>query len=340
MRPFRGVAWPCAIVLLAAGALPGQAAWNNVFQVCCHSCGTPSVSAYGGCCDPCPQPCCPPQQVCTTRYVQRCYYEPVTCYQTRTYYEPVTTYRTSYYWEPVTSYRYSYYRDPCTGCCQQVACPTTCYRLRSQCCPVTSYLQRCCQVPVTTYQQRFYYEPVTTCCQVSCASPCPPAAAPPCNGTAAPPAVQDRGTAAPPAVGDHPSGAGSSYQRYAPMPQAGNGRQLAPAVPTTPGQAAPARLAPPAVKFERIVAIPSPNVEGQVVRADKLPEPSARLLFVSADRQGARQDVTADRDGQFRTTLASGGWLVYLRDGDGKLTFHSRIDVRDNQPKQVLLTSR
>src|SRR5262245_60036967 len=124
MKPFRVTVGVCALSLLAGSAGPAQAAWNNVFQVCCHSCRTRTAASYAiassapdPCCNPCPQP------VCTTRYVQRCYYQPVCTYQTRTYYEPVTTYRTSYFYEPVTSYRYSCYCDPCTGCCQRVACP-------------------------------------------------------------------------------------------------------------------------------------------------------------------------------------------------------------------------
>src|SRR5438552_10288178 len=175
MTPFRGAVGACALWLLTAGVSPTQAAWNNVFQVCCDACGgQPAVSAYAPdpCCNPCPQP------VCTTRYVARCYYQPVTTYQSKSYYEAVTTYRTSYYYEPVTSYRYSCYYDPCTCCYQQVACPQTCYRLRSQCCPVQSWVQRCCQVPVTTYQRSFYWEPVTSCCTpapccpTSCPTPC------------------------------------------------------------------------------------------------------------------------------------------------------------------------
>src|SRR5947209_7231330 len=168
MKPCWGLGSASALCLLVFAATPAQGAWNNVFQVCCNNCGgaQPSVSRYAAAdpCNPCPQP------ICTTRYVQRCYYQPVTCYQTKTYYEPVTTYRTSYYYEPVTSYRYSCYYDPCTCSYQQVACPTTCYRLRSQCCPVQSWVQRCCQVPVTSYHRSFYWEPVTSCCTPTCAT--------------------------------------------------------------------------------------------------------------------------------------------------------------------------
>jgi hypothetical protein len=81
-------------------------------------------------------------------------------------------------------------------------------------------------------------------------------------------------------------------------------------------------------------------VEGQVVRANNAPQPGTRLLFVSADRQGERESVTADPAGQFRVTLASGGWLVYLEAADGRPVFHSKIDVQDNQQRQVTLVSR
>jgi hypothetical protein len=261
----------------------------------------------------------------------------VTTYQTRTVLQPVTTYRTSFYWEPVTSFRVSYYRDPCTGCCKQVACPTTCYRLRSQCCPVTTYLQRCCVTPVTTYQQAFYYEPVTSCCQTSCASPCPPSCPPACNGT---PAVSDR--PAQPGVRSYENG-GPGVQQYQDrqMPPAGQSsrRQLNPQAPNTPRIAAPASPAPPTVKLERIVAIPDHNVQGQVVRNDKV-QPNAKVLFVSADRQGDQRTLTTDAAGKFQATLASGAWLVYIHGNDGKPVFHSKINVRDDQPSTMTLTSR
>lgn len=339
MRPFRGAVWGCALAAVAAATGPAGAAWDNVFQACCHRCGgsPPAVANYGpGCCDPC-QPCCP-QQVCTTRYVQRCYYQPVTTYQQRTYYEPVTTYRTSYFYEPVTSYRYSFYRDPCSGCCQQVATPVTSYRLRSQCCPVTSYLQRCCLVPVTSYQQAFYYEPVTQCCQVQCPAPCP---TPPCDGA---PAVNDRPAAPAPGVRDYPGANGAPQQQQQQQQlyyQGGAGlqRQLPPVTPRLAAPVAPPPP-PPGVKLEKIVALPGHNVEGQVVRQDKLPQDGARVLFVCADRQGDQQVVTADAQGQFRATLASGNWLVYVHGADGKPVFHSKIEVKENERLPIRLVSR
>ena len=198
MRPLTGLVWGCALAALTAGAGSARAGWNNVFQVCCHKCRSapapvaayyaapaPVAAAYADpCCPaPCPAPC--PQTTCTTRYVQRCYYQPVTCYRTSTYYQPVTTYRTSYYYEPVCTYRYSCYYDPCTCSYQQVATPVTSYRLRSQCCPVTSYLQRTCLQPVTSYRQVTYYEPVTTCCTTT---PGAPVCAPPAGAAVVPPA--------------------------------------------------------------------------------------------------------------------------------------------------------
>jgi hypothetical protein len=60
MKPFRATIW--AIALGIAGVLPSaaEAAWCNVFQVCCHSCRNGAVSGYyaaaapAACCDPCP----------------------------------------------------------------------------------------------------------------------------------------------------------------------------------------------------------------------------------------------------------------------------------------------
>ncbi len=272
MKPWRSVIGACALLLWGACPGPASAAWCNVFQVCCNHCGHSSASYYAA--DPC-NPC--PQPVCTTRYVQRCYYQPVTSYQTRTYYEPVTTYRTSYYYEPVTSYRYSYYYDPCTCNYQQVACPTTCYRLRTQCCPVTSWVQRCCQVPVTSYYRCSYWEPVTTCC-TPVAPPCSPAAVP--QPSYNPPAVSEQRTPMTPGVQEYPSGGqnggGNSIERYyhpptdKPMPQASGGtsyRLVPPRLPIAPPPATPAQ-APPQVKLENIVAVPAPDWQGKIVRKE------------------------------------------------------------------------
>jgi hypothetical protein len=325
MRPFRVAAVVCALGIVFAEAAPVQAAWNNVFQVCCFGCRQPApapvVANFGPCCDPCPQ------QVCTTRLVQRCYYQPVTVMQQRTWTEAVTTMRTSFFWEPVTTVRYSFYRDPCTGCCQQVATPCTSLRLRSQCCPVTSYLQRCALVPVTVQRQVFYYEPVTTCCQVACPAPCDP-----CAGT---PGVIDRNT-----VPNGTSGTPGVQQHNGTMPPAGtNSRQLPIG---TPQLGAPVRplAPPPAVKLERIVGIPPKNVEGVIVRDDKTPQSNVRVKLISAEHPGKEQTVTADAKGKFTASLTSGSWLVYTERTDGKLDFVRRIEVSEQETKQYTLVSK
>jgi hypothetical protein len=354
MKPFPGLVWGCALATLAAGAAPARAAWCNAFQVCCASCGH-SASAYvapvgpvaADPCNPCPPP---PQRVCTTRYLQRSYYVPVVSYQSRSYYERVTSYHTSYYYEPVTSYRYSCYYDPCTCSYQQVACPTTCYQLRSQCCPVESWVQRCCQVPVTTYQQSCYWEPVTTCCEVpSC--PCPNAApaavaAPPAGTTLPPqPGVNEQRSVPVPGVGESRDNGTSnrpynSYRQYPPQNAAPGAALDRPLPPQTPPPPTVPAAAPPKVRLDHIVLGPGPSVEGQVVRHDRNPDAGAKLLFVSAERQGSQQSVTADERGQFHVSLTSGGWLVYVRGADGTPVFRSRIDVREEETKKMTLVSR
>ena len=292
MKPWQSVLWSCVLAMWGAAASPSQAAWDNVFQVCCHHCGhAPAPAATSYYADPCCNPCPP---VCTTRYVQRCYYQPVTCYQTKTYYEPVTTYRTSYYYEPVTSYRYSCYYDPCTCQYQQVACPTTCYKLRSQCCPVQSWVQRCCRVPVTNYQAYSVWEPQTTCCQPA-APACPPA-----NGYAYQPQTVQPQTVQPqtiqpqtiqppynqqpgvteqrlvpqPGVQEYRNGGPSSgtgsplYDRYYPPNSGTSLRQDPSRIPTAPAAPVPVN-SPPKVKLQNIVAIPNPPVTGQIVRNEK-----------------------------------------------------------------------
>src|SRR5258708_15439340 len=156
MTPVQTIAAGAALLLVLA-ASPAQAAWNNAFQLCCFGCRHNTQSHYVA--PPVVANASPCGGCCTTSYVQRCYYQPVTTYKTVC--EPVTSYKTSYYYEPVCSYRSSCYYDPCTGSSVQVTTPVTSYRLRSQCNAVTSYVQRC--VPVTAYRPTFYMEAVTSC---------------------------------------------------------------------------------------------------------------------------------------------------------------------------------
>lgn len=333
-----------------------------------------AAPAAACCPTPAPAPACPQQQ-CSTSYSQRCYYQPVTTYQTQTYYEPVTTYKTNYYYEPVTSYRYSCYYDPCTCSYQQVAVPTTSYQLRSQNCPVQSWVQRCCSVPVTTYQKSCYWVPQTTCCTTTEGAPIPAAngngnghgmavvpgvAAPPAvavqPGVAAPPQVtttpqfgvnpgipnpppnvSESRSGPPPVINEHRNG-GTNYERTYPLPQ-----QTTPGTSFRPPAAQPRQPSPPPppVKLDRIVFGPDATVEGQVVRGDNSPRPHSRVRFVGADRQGPDREVFANSAGRFQTTLAPGGWLVFLTAPDGTQVFHSRIDVAAHRnPAPITLVNR
>ena len=347
MRPLFGFAWGLALAVLAVSGGTARAAWNNVFQVCCNHCQSapaPVVAAYGA--DPC---CAPPPTTCTTRYVQRSCYTPVTSYRTSYYYEPVTSYRTSYYYEPVTSYRYSCYYDPCTCRYQSVATPTTSYRLRSQCCPVTSYLQRTCMTPVTSYQQSFYYEPVTTCCTSTTGAP---VASPPQGAVTNPPA----GAAVTPAA----PATGASREPMPPPPP-GTTETREPGYPASdpykaerspalsrPGSMPPAadsssrprqRTAPP-VRLDRIASRGTGNLEGKVLQSDRSPRSGAQVLLVSADARSNQQKVTADQDGVFRTRVEAGGWLVYTHDENGKPVFSRRVEVSADRPLSMTLTQR
>ncbi len=367
MRPFSLTACFGALAVLLAADTPGQAAWNNVFQVSCFRNRRATSQYLATPCCPAPvpvvaqaSPCCP-QPVCTTQYVQRSYYQPVTCYQQKTYCEPVTSYQTSYYYEPVTSYRYSCAYDPCTCSYQQVATPTTSYQLRSRCNPVTSYLQRTQMVPVTSYRLSHYYEPVTSCCNTSvgaavavpppgaavavpppgAAMIAPSQAAPPSVGEQQQPHLQPR-----PQVGEDPNGGTSDSffrrsRETSPPPMTGaegsSYRQPRLSAPV-PAESAPAQ---PKVHLDRIAYLSGHNVEGQVVKADdRTPRGGARLLFVNAERDGVQQSATTDAQGRFQATLAKGTWLVYVRNQEGTPAFQKRLEISESQKREMQLTSR
>lgn len=354
MRPLYGLAWGWALAVLAASGSSAHAAWNNVFQVCCNSCGAaapaPVVANYGApaasSCDPCPQP-----PVCTTRYVQRSYYQPVTSYRTSYYYEPVTTYRTSYYYEPSTCYRYSCYYDPCTCSYQSVAVPSTSYQLKSRCCPVTSYLQRTCMTPVTSYQQSFYYEPVTSCCTPTstAAAPCPTTPAP----VAAPAAPQAPVTAAPPATTETRDPIPSPPPGTEIKPEAGmNTSDSYKAIERNPGLSAPRTMPPaayrnpgntprtPVIRLDRIASLQGGNLQGKVVNGNQDPRSGAKVLLVSVDAKTTQKTVTTQTDGTFQAKVAPGGWLVYSLDSAGKPHFSRRIEVQDDKLFTLTVTQR
>jgi hypothetical protein len=286
--------------------------------------------------------------VCTTRYVQRSYYQPVTCYQTKSYYEPVTSYRTSYYYAPVTTYRYSCYYDPCTCTSRMVAQPCTRYELKSQCCAVQSWVQRCCQVPVTTYRQVCYWEPQTCC---SLVDPCtgavisngatnPIATTPAVPADPAVPAVnesRDTGTGSPLYNKTYPGtplpeGSGSSYQNRTQRPPLNPPATSAPKSPIQP-------------RYDRIAIEENrageTGLAGRVLRdGDKAPKAGTQLVFIPDSATGTQETATTDADGKFRVKLESGNWLVYLRDASGKAVLHSQVSVGKNELRQMTLVSR
>jgi hypothetical protein len=332
------------LAALAIGGGTAHAAWDNVFQVCCFHCRQQATSNYA----PVVAAACPQQpcQQCTTRYEQRSYYQPVTTYVAYTYTEPVTTYRTSYYWEPVTTYRYSCYYDPCSCSYKQVATPQQSYALKSQCCPVTSYLERTALKPVTTQQLVTYYQPITSCCQTQLGSPV----------MTLPPGAQVAPGAAPgatdhinprPAVDNPPPGAGDnnrpgnessrkveSVPRTLPRaPNEGSSFRPPEAPPPTNSNPTPARI-------DRIAFLPDHEVQGQILTTASQPRAGARVLLVSKEEQNVKQTVMADDQGQFHVRLTAGSWLVYVRDADGMAVYHDVLEVRGEQSKPFVLTSR
>src|SRR5262249_38597212 len=155
---------------------------------------------------------------------------------------------------------------------QQVAKPTVSYRLRSQCCPVQSYVQRCCSVPVTTYQQSFYWEPVTTC-----VTPGAPSAGPGV-GEQRLPSSPSPSPSATPGVGESRNG-GTGSGTGSGSTDGPYGRSVNPLLRPEgiPSRQMPPRTSPPPnVRLERIVSLPGPNLEGQVLRGDQQPHPGAR----------------------------------------------------------------
>ena len=342
MRIPQHLAWGGALAVLAAFGSPSHAAWNNVFQVCCNSCGTPTtpvVAAYSA--DPCAPACPPPPTTtCTMKYVQRCYYQPVVSYKQTTYSEPVTSYRTSYYYEPVTSCRYSCYYDPCTCRYQRVATPVTSYLLRSQCCPVTSYLQRTCMTPVMSYQQSFYYEPVTSCCTTSggAAVTTPPA------GVSIVPGASETRQPADALPGPPPGTAPSSSESRsfgAPNTEIRRSPGYDSHPPMAPADGASRRPSPiPPTRFDRIASRGNQNLEGKVVDASRAPRSGVKILLVSAESRSIQQTVTADQNGKFAAAVGSGGWLLYTHDEKGRPVFSRRVEVPSDRGVSMTLVQR
>jgi hypothetical protein len=309
MRTFAGIAvWTAGF--LAAGTGTASAAWDNVFQTCCNSCGTPAPrSSFFA---PDPSPCCP-----SVSYQQRCCWQPYTAFKQESYFEPVTTYRTSFFWEPVTTYRYTSFYDPCTGCCKQVATPCTSYQLRSQCNACQSYVQRCRMVPYTAYRQSCYLEPVASC---------PPPACPSCP-TGGAPAVSEQPPASPPAD-RRPLPGVSEDSKNLPPQGIQNKRR------TEPNTGAP-------VRTDRIASNGNGRLQGTIVSDDQItPKSGARIFFTSVSDKGNRYSAQADPTGRFAIELPPGDWELYMSGKDGNPAFHSQISVKSNDQRLVTVVSR
>jgi hypothetical protein len=313
MRTFAGIA-ALTIGWLTTDVGSASAAWNNVFQTCCHGCRTPAPrSSFFA---PAPSACCP-----TVCYQQRCCYQPYTAYKQESYYEPVTTYRTSYHWEQVTTYRYTSYYDPCTGCSQQVCTPCTSYRLRSQCNAVQSYVQRCRMVPYTAYRQSCYLEPVVSSCPTCPTGNCPTGGCPT------------------PGVTEQPSNPNPNPARPLPGVAEDGGKTLPPQnIPNNRNGTVPSTNAP---RIDRIASNANGRLQGTIVSDDRItPKGNTRIVFASNDKQGPQFSAQADPAGRFKIELPPGEWTVYLTGNDGKPAYHSLISVKNSDQRLLTVVSR
>ena len=96
----------------------------------------------------------------------------------------------------------------------------------------------------------------------------------------------------------------------------------------------------PRVRLDRVVSLSPAQLQGQVFRPNASPRGGAQLLFVSASSVKAEQKATADADGKFNVTLASGAWKVYVHDAAGQPVYVNSIDMKDSEVRQVSLLSR
>ena len=344
MNSLKVGAW--ALLLVALSEVPASAAWNNVFQptlfgrlrrptqvsnyyVAPACCPAPVVAAS-------PPPVyvaqspapvyvaqAAPVENCTTKYIQRSFYQPVTVMETKSYYEPVTTTRTSYYYEPVTTYSYSYRWDSCSCCYQAIATPVTSLQVKSQQCPVQSYVQKTMQVPTKAYKLAYEYIPQKTCCTptTTIGAPVPGDANGPLQAvpnSPQPPLLQPQATAP---AGPNVGNTGNNAYYFQPSGNSGNSNWQ-PAANTA---------------NDRIVPEPvNQNVPAQVTQNGVAPQ-GAQVLFVNA-KTGTRHSVAATGNGQFSLTLGAGNYHVYLANQSGA-TYHSQVNVNREQPSFVRLAN-
>jgi hypothetical protein len=218
---------------------------------------------------------------------------------------------------------------------------------------------------VTTYQKVCYWE-AQTCC--SLVDPCTgavvasngaaPAAAtqPSVNEYPTPVAPAPAPTPASPGVQEYKSNGGGSgsplYDRNYPRsttPPEGSGSAMRnrTARQQPPQQAAPAFQPARAPLVPRLNSVAydapantGPNLVGQVVAERGTIDRAVHLTFVSESASAADEKADVDGQGRFKVTLASGNWLIYSRDEQGKPVFQTRVSMRDQETQQMTLVSR
>jgi hypothetical protein len=309
--------------LLAAAGLFGQArpaaaAWDNVFQVCCHDCkARPQTSYYAA-------PACPPKQ--EVRYEQRCYYEPVTVMRAERYTEGVPVQVKSYYWDPVTTYSRSSYYDPCTGCSQDICVPRTSYVRREQCNTVMRYVERIRMVPTQVNRKVCETRPVVTYYGPTTKTYDCPTCELPAAGSA--PRV-DEFRQNPPVV--TPEGGGTIPPQTLPTIPGSLPRAMPQTRPSYSGTVNARTTSRPAAA----------TVRGEVVLNDQVtPRAGAKLVFMNVAAQDQREFVTADQFGNFDVKLPAGEWYVYIGNGDGRANFHKKITIGEYDSREFKVVSR
>jgi hypothetical protein len=117
--------------------------------------------------------------------------------------------------------------------------------------------------------------------------------------------------------------------------------------PITPGGTSfrrvpqvPVQAPPPVIRPERTASRGDASVSGQIVSNQFAPRANARVVFVSLKPQEPRRSALADTAGRFSVALAEGPWMIYLDDGNGQQMFHSQIEVRAAQQRNLTVVSR
>lgn len=102
-----------------------------------------------------------------------------------------------------------------------------------------------------------------------------------------------------------------------------------PPTPFTESSRVPPTVPPSALRFERMAS----RTEDYTARAAA---PSrVRVLLVSVDRAGERQQFQADLHEGLNANLSAGDWLVYTQTAEGGLNYKGRVTARSGQPTRI-----